>query len=221
MPGLFITLEGADGAGKTTQGALLAQAFRILGYPVVETREPGGTPVSEAARRVLLDPSLKGMAPMAEVFLYAAARAQLVSEVIRPALASGAVVICDRFTDSTLAYQGFGRGLELERLAAINRMATEGLTPDLTLLLDIDTGEGLGRARQRRPERTEWQGADRMELEEAAFHERVRRGFLRLAEKDRARIHPIAAGGAIAEVHRRIIDAARRLAPNLPYCQEE
>ncbi|WP_041313409.1 dTMP kinase [Heliomicrobium modesticaldum] len=218
MPGLFITLEGADGAGKTTQGALLAQAFRILGYPVVETREPGGTPVSEAARRVLLDPSLKGMVPMAELFLYATARAQLVSEVIRPALASGAVVICDRFTDSTLAYQGFGRGLDLEQLAAINEMATGGLTPDLTLLLDIDTGEGLVRARLRRPEGTKWQGVDRMELEEAAFHERVRRGFLQLAEKDRARICPIAAGGAIAEVHRRIIDAARRLVPDLPYC---
>ncbi|MBM7866355.1 dTMP kinase [Heliomicrobium gestii] len=220
MPGLFITLEGADGAGKTTQGALLAQAFRKLGFSVVETREPGGTPVSEAARRVLLDPSLTGMAPMAEVFLYAAARAQLVTEVIQPALAAGAVVICDRFIDSTLAYQGFGRGLPMERLEAINRMATEGLTPDLTLLLDIDTEEGLQRAR-RRPEQAEWQGADRMEREAAAFHQRVRRGFLELAKKEPERVRRIPAGGAVAEVHCRLIDAARALAPSLPYCQEE
>ncbi|MTV48433.1 dTMP kinase [Heliobacillus mobilis] len=212
MPGLFITLEGADGAGKTTQGALLAQAFRALQYPVLETREPGGTPVGEAARRVLLDPSLTGMAPMAEVFLYAAARAQLIREVILPALAAGTVVICDRFTDSTLAYQGYGRGLDMDRLQSINHWATEGLAPDLTLLLDIDSDEGLSRARRK--------GADRMEMETAAFHQKVRHGFLELAAKETSRIRVIPAGRDIFEVHRQVINAVREKVPELVCSQE-
>lgn len=213
MGGLFITLEGADGAGKTTQAALLTQAFRMLNRKVLETREPGGTAVGEAARKVLLDPALAGMTPMAEVFLYAAARAQLVAEIIRPALADNNIVLCDRFTDSTLAYQGFGRGLDLKQLQAVNRLVTGGLTPHLTLVLDLGIKEGLVRARNRKC-------VDRMEMESDSFHQRVRQGFLELAAWEPSRVRVVSAEGDIHTVHRRLVEAVRSLVPELPVCQE-
>ncbi|MDD4587609.1 MAG: dTMP kinase [Heliobacteriaceae bacterium] len=212
LAGLFITLEGADGAGKTTQAALLGRAFTQGGHRVLMTREPGGTPVSEAARRVLLAPSLTGMTPWAEVFLYAAARAQLVGEVIRPALAAGQVVICDRYTDSTLAYQGFGRGLDLEDLRQVNFLATGGLTPHLTLVLNLGVEAGFARVSRRRD-------TDRLEREEQTFHQRVYQGFLTLATAEPERIQVVPAQGDIWMVHRRLVTAIHRLVPDLPVCR--
>ncbi|MCW2276999.1 dTMP kinase [Heliophilum fasciatum] len=205
MTGLFITFEGVDGAGKTTQAALVAEAFRRSGRKVLQTREPGGTPVSEAVRRLLLDPQYQ-VDPLAEVLLYEAARAQLVAEVIRPALEAGEVVICDRFIDSTLAYQGYGRGMDCAMLELLNDRATAGLRPQVTLVLDVNPREGQARTGQR--------PADRMELAGYDFQVRVQQGFRELAAKDR-RLQLIEAGGAIAQVHRRVIEALRPWAPEL------
>ena len=144
---MFITLEGPEGAGKTTQLRALAGFLRDCGYDVVTTREPGGTPIGDQIRHVLHDTANTAMSPTAEMLLYAASRAQLVAEVIRPALVAGRVVLCDRYADSTLAYQGFGRGLDGDMLATLTAIATGGLRPDLTLLLDLDVVRGLARRR--------------------------------------------------------------------------
>jgi dTMP kinase len=174
MTGLFITLEGPEGAGKSTQLPRLCEWLASLGHEVVSTRNPGGTEIGKQIRQVLLDPANKAMVPMAELMLYAADRAQHVEEVVRPALARGAVVICDRFGDSTLAYQGFGRGLDLTLLRALNEMATGGLRPDATLLLDVPSEIGLERVARSR-------AIDRLEDEAIAFHHRLRDGYLTLA----------------------------------------
>lgn len=172
---MFITLEGPDGSGKTTQSRLLADWMQEQGYPVLLVREPGGTAIGERVREILHDPAHVGMTPWAEVFLFCASRAQLVAEVIRPALAAGRIVLCDRYADSTLAYQGYGRGLDLESLRAVLRLATGGLMPDLTFYLDISPEEGLTR---RRRGGGEWNRLDREALE---FHRRVRAGYRELA----------------------------------------
>ena len=193
--GLFITLEGPDGAGKSSQATLLAERLREAGLPVVLTREPGGTALGERIRDVVLaresgdagtetDPAPE-RDPWADALLFNAARRQLVSEVIRPALAAGAVVVCDRFADSTLAYQGYGAGLSIESLRRLASLATDGLLPDRTVLLDVPPDHGLAR-------RTQGPAADltRFELAEshdAAFHQRVRAGFLTLAAEDPGR----------------------------------
>ncbi len=175
---MFITLEGPDGSGKTTQVRLLAEWLQEQGYPVVLVREPGGTAIGERIRDVLHDPAHTGMTPWAEVFLYCAARAQLVAEVVRPALAAGQTVLCDRYADSTLAYQGYGRGLDLEALRLVLHLATGGLTPDLTFYLDISPEEGLAR---RRAGGGEW---NRLDQETVEFHRRVRAGYLELAGQE-------------------------------------
>jgi dTMP kinase len=185
MSGLFITFEGGEGSGKTTQIALLAEVFYQAGLPFRVLREPGGTAVGEAARSVLLDTSNTSMSPRAELLLYEAARAQLVEEVIRPALAAGEIVLCDRYTDSTIAYQGCARGLDLDEIAALNEIATGGLAPDRTLVFDIDPATGLARATGSAA------GADRLESEELAFHERVCEGFLAIALASRQRVRVI------------------------------
>jgi len=172
---LFITLEGPDGSGKTTQARLLAHWLQEEGHPVVLVREPGGTTIGERIREVLHDPAHTGMSPWTEVFLYCAARAQLVAEIIRPALAAGQTVLCDRYADSTLAYQGYGRGLDLDALRLVLYLATGGLTPDLTFCLDISPEEGLAR---RRAGGGEW---NRLDQETVDFHRRVRTGYLELA----------------------------------------
>jgi len=172
---LFITLEGPDGSGKTTQARLLARWLEEEGYPVVLVREPGGTIIGERIREVLHDPAHTGMSQWTEVFLYCAARAQLVAEIIRPALAAGQTVLCDRYADSTLAYQGYGRGLDLDALRLVLYLATGGLTPDLTFCLDISPEEGLAR---RRAGGEEW---NRLDQETVDFHRRVRTGYLELA----------------------------------------
>lgn len=174
--GRFIVFEGPEGAGKSTQIARLQSRLEALGRTPLLTREPGGTPAGEAVRGVLLDPGLQ-IEPLAEFLLYAAARAQHVSEVIEPALARGRDVVCDRFTGASVAYQGYGRGLDLQLITELNAHATGGLRPDRTLLLDLDPASGLERAAARSTQ-------DRLEAAGLGFHERARRGFLEQAGSD-------------------------------------
>ena len=184
--GLFITFEGIEGSGKTTLVNRVHQALRNRGMDPVLTREPGGTWIGRSIRSILLDPAAASLAPLAELFLFAADRAQHLLEVVRPALAEGRVVLCDRFSDATLAYQGYGRQLPLERVAEMDRAAREGLTPDLTVLLDVPPELGLDRARRRNAE-GEPARETRMDDEVLEFHARVRNGYLELsrAEPDR------------------------------------
>lgn len=175
---MFITFEGPDGSGKSTQIARLALRLRAEGHDVLQTREPGGTAIGEQIRHVLHDLANTAMQPRAELLLYSAARAQLVGEMIRPHLSRGGLVLSDRFYDSTLAYQGYGHGLELETLRRIQAFATHSLTPDLTLLFDIDAETGL---RRRQVGEGEWNRLDAYALE---FHRRVRDGYLALAQAE-------------------------------------
>lgn len=174
--GFFITFEGVEGAGKTTRSLILADRLRERGMQVVHTREPGGPPLAEKIRHILLDPALE-VPPAAELMLYLASRASNVEQVVRPALAGGRVVICERYNDATLAYQTAGRGLDRDLVEAACSFATGGLDPDLTLLLDLDPAAGMARLGSREG------GPDRIELEDLGFHERVRREYLSLAAK--------------------------------------
>jgi len=171
----FITFEGPEGCGKTTQARRLAAALEALGRPVRLTREPGSTPIAEQIRAVLLASDNHGMLPLTELFLYLAARSQHTAEVIRPALAAGVTVVCDRYSDSTLAYQGFGHGLPLAEVERMDGMATGGLRPDLTVYLDLPVEIGLARKQG-----VEW---NRIEAQALAFHERVRAGYHELIER--------------------------------------
>jgi dTMP kinase len=175
---LFITLEGPDGSGKSTQCKLLAEHLSSIGYQVLQTREPGGTEISLQVRQILMDMKNKSMHPATEFLLFSSARAQLVNEKIKPHLDGGGVVIADRYFDSSLAYQGYGHGISLETIRTITNFATGGLTPDLTLLLDIDAESGL---RRRQKPGVEWNRLDDYTL---AFHQRVRDGFLTMAKED-------------------------------------
>ncbi len=190
--GVFITFEGGEGCGKSTQLRLLAHRLEAAGLNVRALREPGGTAVGEAIRSILLDPENTDLGDNAELLLYEAARAQLVTELIEPALEAGEIVLCDRFYDSTTAYQGYARGIPLPEVAALNRAATGGLTPDRTVLLDIDPALGIQRATA--------EGADRLEAEDLAFHARVRAGFLDIAADERARIRVVDASGSVDAV---------------------
>lgn len=178
----FLTFEGVEGCGKSTQLRMLAERLRGLGHDVRATREPGGTPTGERLRAILLDPSEVALDPLAEFLLFEADRRQHVMEVIRPALQTGAWLLCDRFADSTEAYQAAGRGLEEELIATIDARVRDGLEPDLTLLYDLDAAEGLSRARQRDG------GAGRFESAELALHERVRARFLEIARREPDRV---------------------------------
>ncbi|MDO9079978.1 MAG: dTMP kinase [Desulfuromonadales bacterium] len=179
----LITCEGIEGSGKSTQILLLAAHLRRQGREVVVTREPGGCPIADDIRRILLDPSNQQLCPTAELLLYAAARAQHVEEVIRPALAQGALVLCDRYIDATVAYQGFGRGLDLTLIEELNQVASSGLVPDLTLLFDLPVSTGLGRALARNAVTLENEG--RFEAESLAFHQRVRDGYMQGASQEK------------------------------------
>jgi dTMP kinase len=195
LRGLFITFEGLDGCGKSTQMELLAESLRERGYVVLLTREPGGTPLGEAVRDLLLDPRYHGMSARAEALLYAAARAHLVEQVIRPALQDGQVVLCDRYLDSSLAYQGYGRSLGTDDIVTLNVWATECLFPDLTLLLDLD--DSLRSTRLAAV-------PDRLEAEDDEFHCRVAEGYRLLANLHPHRIRKIDADGTEAEVQARV-----------------
>ncbi|MBV9078841.1 MAG: dTMP kinase [Methylobacteriaceae bacterium] len=183
--GLFITLEGGEGVGKSTQAARLAERLRAAGRVVLTTREPGGSPRAERIRAHLLSGAAERHGRFAEALLFAAARADHLARTIRPALASGAVVICDRFTDSTRVYQGAVGEVASELLSALDRVSTDATRPDLTLLLDVPTAIGLERARARRTARGE--AEDRFEREDRAYHERVREAFLAIARAEPAR----------------------------------
>lgn len=178
---LFVTFEGPEGSGKTTQIQLLDQSLRQRGLAVVCTREPGGTSIGEQIRTVLHDLKNQAMSPVAEVLLYSAARAQHVSQVIRPALERGEIVVSDRYAESTIAYQGYGHGLDLATLKAITSFATGGLEPKLIIYLDLDVIEGLERKRRDQLEgRGEWNRMDQQSLD---FHRRVRSGYLHMAQE--------------------------------------
>lgn len=179
--GKLITFEGGEGAGKTTQIRRLAEWLKSRGKKVVVTREPGGTPLADWIRKILLNPKNKGMDPFLELLLYESARKDHVEKVIRPALGKGMFVLCDRFVDATLAYQGYGRRLSRPLIGSLNRSATGGLHPRLTFLFDLPIGLGLKRARASKGR------TDRLENETAAFHRRVRRGYLTLARKEKKR----------------------------------
>lgn len=195
--GLFITLEGPDGCGKTTQTKLLVDFLQSRGYPVLHTREPGGTSFAENLRSILLNPRFK-ISPLAELMLYEASRAQHTDEVVRPALKQGKIVLCERYTDATVAYQGYGRKLDLSTIKKLNAIATDGLLPDLTLVLDIPAKEGLKRAKNLNKK-------DRLENEGVAFHNRVRKGYFALAKQEPRRIKVISALDSIESVHDELI----------------
>lgn len=201
---LFITFEGIEGSGKTTQIRLLAEHLLAGGRDILLTREPGGCPIADAIRRILLDPQNAALVPRAELLLYAAARAQHVEEVIVPALRDGKTVLCDRFTDATLAYQGGGRGLDRNLIDRLNALAAGPLVPDLTILLDMPAEEGLHRARRRNAE-PPFHDEDRFEREALAFHRRVRDGYLAIASTEN-RVRVVNALGSKEEVARRIIE---------------
>jgi len=212
--GKFITFEGLDGTGKSTQLRRLAAVVRAAGHMVVETREPGGTATGEKIRKVLLDSGTAGLSPLAEMALMFASRAQHISEVIEPALARGSVVLCDRFTDSTEAYQGSGRKLGSEAVRELHRVLCGNLQPDLTILLDSDAGTSVNRARLRnsRDSKSSTRGHDenRFEQETRAFFVRVHEGYLAIAARERGRVAVVDARGTPAQTHERIVEVVRR-----------
>jgi dTMP kinase len=194
--GSLITFEGVEGAGKTTQISLLKADLRARGFAVSVTREPGGDPVAEAIRSVLLD-TRDPVVPSAELLLFMASRAQMVEHVLRPRLDDGEVVLCDRFTDSSIVYQGYGRGIDLDSIRLLNAFATGGIVPDRTLVLDLPALAGLARQTER----------NRMEDEALSFHERVRAGYLEEARREPGRIRVINAARSVEAVHSDVLDA--------------
>jgi dTMP kinase len=209
--GLFITFEGPDGSGKTTHIKLLYDFLVSKGYSCVCTREPGGTKVGEKLREILKDIALNRLLSIqTEVLLLQTARAQHVYEVIKPALKEGKIVLCDRFADSSTAYQGVARGVGKDVICRLNDFATSGLVPDLTILLDIPPKRGLKRADDREP----GQDKDRWEEQDVTFHQKVRKAFLDLAEENPDRYRTVSAVGAIEEVHHRIVKIVERSLKN-------
>ncbi len=196
MSGLFITLEGIDFCGKSTQAKKLAAYLKRKGCPALLVREPGGDKVAERIRRVLLNRENSGMTALTELLLYEAARSQLTEKVILPALRENKVVVCDRYADSTLAYQGYGRGLSKSTIVHLNRVATSGLSPDLTILLDVPVSASAKRRR------LEGRKRDRLEREKREFHQRIREGFLKIAEGNRKRIRVLDGTGDVDQTWR-------------------
>lgn len=213
--GLFVTFEGVEGVGKSTQIDLLAGALAVEGIQVVRTREPGGTPLGRSLRGLLLDPAAPEPSPQAELLLYVADRAQHLIEVIEPALGANKVVLCDRYVDATIAYQGHARGLGADRVRELHLAAGIDRSPDRTLLLDLPVEEALARARGR--DRATGRAADegRFEAETLEFHGRVRDGYAALAKRDPDRIVVVDAAGPIRNVQERVRRAVRDLWPSL------
>ena len=210
--GFFITFEGVEGCGKTTQLRLLKERLQACGEKVTSTREPGGCPIADKMRAILLDAENSAITPLSELLLYAAARAQHVQEVIVPALERGETVLCDRFTDATVAYQGHGRGLDLGTIGELNRLATGGLEPKLTVLIDCPVQVGLSRALAR-IEAASGAREERFELESVRFHERVRAGYLKLASTYPERFVVVDGSGDVPQTEQLVIEA---LAARLP-----
>lgn len=204
LPGLFIALEGGDGAGKSTQASLLCRALEEDGRTVVRTREPGGTPIGEKLRALVLEHGHGDIDARTEALLFAASRAAHVHQVIVPALTRGDVVVCDRYIDSSVAYQGAGRNLGAQAVLDVNRWATDGLRPDLTVLLDVDPAEGRSRRSGRAAE-------DRLEAEPDAFHTSIRSAFLDLARRDPARYLVLSAAGSPDAIHEAILEQLPRV----------
>jgi len=196
--GIFVSFEGIEGSGKTKQSRLLYEYLKKNGYKVILTGEPGGTQIGLKIRDLLLSVENRKMTPVSELLLYNASRAQHIKEVILPALKKGFIVITDRFIDSTKAYQGYGRGIDLKLIEFLEKIVTEDIRPDLTLLLDLDVKIGLKRNRGINK-------TDRLELEDVKFHKRVREGYLKIAAKELERIKLIDATESIEEIHRKII----------------
>jgi len=216
--GKFITFEGLDGTGKSTQMRKLAAVVRAAGHKVIETREPGGTPTGEKIRKVLLDSGTAGLSPLAEMALMFASRAQHIAEVIEPALAQGSIVLCDRFTDSTEAYQGSGRRLGSEAVRELHRVLCGNLQPDLTILLDSDAAASVSRARRRNKRNSKAASRghgghgdeNRFEQETRAFFARVHEGYLAIAAREHGRVAVVDARGTPAQTHQRIVEIVRK-----------
>ena len=204
MPALFITFEGPDGSGKSTQARLLAERLRREGYQVLETVEPGGTPIGQQIRRILLDPANQELRAVPELLLMFAARAQNVEQSILPALAQGKIVVSDRFTDSSIAYQGAARGLGWDTVLQVDRIACQGLVPDLTLCIDIDTETGLSRAHSRN--RDSGSHEARIDQQAVEFHHKVRDAYHELASREPGRVRLIDGSGSEAEIAAKIWD---------------
>jgi len=209
-PGLFITIEGPEGSGKSTQARRLFEALRG-DLPLVLSREPGGTAVGEAIRAIVLDERYAGMTAETEMLLFAASRAQYVREVVRPALLAGTSVLSERFVDASIAYQAYGRGLPVDVVRRVNEIATGGLVPDLSLLVDVDPAIGLARARNTAGKEGAVGRGDRLEQEDAVFHHKVRAGFLQLAREQPRRFAVVDGSRPADEVHTALVDAVRRL----------
>lgn len=203
MEGIFITMEGPDGSGKTTQIDLLKKYLESRGYDIVIAREPGGTVIGEAIREIILNPEYREMSHMTELLLYASARAQLVNQMIKPALLSGKAVICDRFVESSAVYQGIGRGLGVDTVYEINNYALGEVKPELTIFMDLDAADGI----RRKKSQTD---LDRMELEDLSFHKRVVEGYRQLAELYPERIFPVDATLSIEEIHSMIVNEVKK-----------
>ncbi|HEV8700199.1 MAG TPA: dTMP kinase [Candidatus Polarisedimenticolia bacterium] len=204
----FITFEGVEGSGKTTQIQMLSNHLEERGIDHLLTREPGGTPIGDQIRRLVLDPRNADMTPICELLLYAAARAQHIEQVIRPALLSGRLVLCDRFKDATMAYQGSGRGIRLDLIDALHGLENLAIQPDLTILFDLEEDTALKRARVRDHTRTN--DETRFERESLEFHKRVRSGYLDMARQEPGRFVVVDAHGTVEEVHHRVIESMDR-----------
>ncbi len=204
MSGFFISIEGTDGSGKSTQIRLLEKYFKEKGFYVVCTREPGGNPISEKIREIIIDKENVGMTAVTEALLYAAARAQHVSNDILPVLNDGGIVISDRFLDSSLVYQGYARGLGIKTVKDINRYAVDGLEPDMTFFLRLKPQDGIKRKQAQ-------QELDRMESEDEKFHAMVYSGYMQLVRRNKGRIHVIDALKSVEEIHSEITGAIERL----------
>ncbi len=202
MKGIFITFEGIEGAGKSTQAKKLYEYLKEKNHPVVLTREPGGTNTGKKIRQILLTPTEEIFPPYAELFLYEADRSFHVENVIKPHLQKDHIVICDRFIDSTLAYQGFARGLDKNIIKQLNDIASEGIKPDITFLIDVPVEEGLKRIKEKR-------GFDRIEQETIEFHKKLREGFLKIAQEEKNRIVVINGVGDSEEIFNRILKVLR------------
>ncbi|MFH1540902.1 MAG: dTMP kinase [Elusimicrobiota bacterium] len=198
--GFFITFEGSDGCGKTTQSILLIKKLKNLGYDVVHTREPGGTIVAETLRKILLNSKNK-ISPIAELLLYEAGRAQHTEEIIVPAIKLNKIVICERYTDATIAYQGFGRHLDVEMIMSLNKIATNNLEPNITIYLDLNTKKSFARIKLRKK--------DRLENESLLFHKRVRDGYAWLVKKFQKRFIKIDANASIEKISECVFDAVK------------